>query len=198
MGISCYLVASTGEESLDSILNDLSKESGLLSLTNFEGRLIFQNLLFYKTFKTKIGESAPKTLIDLIKSHSTNLKNRKKIKKPETISADYETQKEKIKIEATRWQSEHHPNDKPLWVIRAYPIKLSANSQLKTLLTNSGLTAREIEIIFMLLEGLNKKEIADRCYISPFTVKTHLQKIFFKMNVHSLSELVLTVNQLKD
>jgi CRP/FNR family transcriptional regulator, cyclic AMP receptor protein len=196
LGISCFLVASTGEESLNSILTDLPKESGLLSIINFEGKLIFQNPLFFKTFKTKIGELLPESLIDLIKRHSTNFKHGKASTKSDFIIPNYETKKEQLKIKATRWRSEHHPSDKPLWILRAY-LPESTSSQFKELLTNSGLTPREIEISFMVLEGLNKNEIANRSCISPLTVKTHLQKIFYKMKVHSLSELVLTLSQLK-
>jgi DNA-binding CsgD family transcriptional regulator len=196
MGVSCFLVASTGEESLNSILNDLSKESGLLALINFEGKLIFQNPLFFKTLKTKIGKLLPKNLLELIKRNSTNCKNGKTFTKPDFVISNYKINKGNIKIQATRWLLEHHPEDKPLWILRAY-LPSKTTPQFKVILTNSGLTSREIEVTFMLLEGLNKNAIADHFCISPLTVKTHLQKIFYKMKVHSQAELILALSQLK-
>lgn len=49
--------------------------------------------------------------------------------------------------------------------------------------SDSILTQREIELLPMLAEGLKNKEIAARLYISPVTVKTHLQNIYKKLNV---------------
>ena len=44
------------------------------------------------------------------------------------------------------------------------------------------LSNRETEIFHLLAEGLSNKEIAAKLYISPETVKTHLQKIYRKLN----------------
>jgi LuxR family maltose regulon positive regulatory protein len=44
------------------------------------------------------------------------------------------------------------------------------------------LTRRELEILQLLAEGLSNKEIAARLHIALFTVKTHLQNIYKKMN----------------
>ena len=46
-----------------------------------------------------------------------------------------------------------------------------------------GLTVRELEIIAMISTGLKNEEIAEKLYISPNTVKTHLYNIFKKIDV---------------
>jgi len=43
------------------------------------------------------------------------------------------------------------------------------------------LTQRETEILALLAEGLSNKEIAAKLYIATETVKTHLQKIYRKL-----------------
>jgi DNA-binding NarL/FixJ family response regulator len=48
-----------------------------------------------------------------------------------------------------------------------------------------GLTAREKEILSLLTEGLSKKAIADRLFLSFFTIDTHLKNIYSKLHVHS-------------
>jgi DNA-binding CsgD family transcriptional regulator len=74
------------------------------------------------------------------------------------------------------------------------------NTMVKSLL-NSGisrrvkniprLTEREIEILELIRKGYRNKEIAHALYISEQTVKSHLNRIFRKMNVSGRMELVI-------
>jgi len=47
------------------------------------------------------------------------------------------------------------------------------------------LTGREKEILQLLVSGLPQKMIADKLFLSPFTVGTHLKNIYVKLQVHS-------------
>ncbi|UBF25039.1 response regulator transcription factor [Kovacikia minuta CCNUW1] len=53
------------------------------------------------------------------------------------------------------------------------------------------LTAREIEVLGMLAEGLGNKAIARRLSISEHTVKFHIGSIFSKLNASSRTEAVI-------
>lgn len=55
---------------------------------------------------------------------------------------------------------------------------------------------RETEILSLVLEGLNNREIADRLLISVHTVKTHLQNIYKKMEVKNRTSLCYKINTL--
>jgi DNA-binding NarL/FixJ family response regulator len=48
-----------------------------------------------------------------------------------------------------------------------------------------GLTAREQSILELMVQGLIKKEIADRLSLSYHTVDTHLRNIYTKLHVHT-------------
>lgn len=50
------------------------------------------------------------------------------------------------------------------------------------------LTERERQLLTLLVEGRNNKEIAARLAISPNTVRTHVQSILTKLQVHSRLE----------
>lgn len=52
------------------------------------------------------------------------------------------------------------------------------------------LTAREREVFRLAAAGLRKEEIGERLYISPATARTHLQRVYRKLGVHSQSELM--------
>ncbi len=52
------------------------------------------------------------------------------------------------------------------------------------------LTARETEILSLLVQGLSYKMIAQQCFISLATVNSHIQKIYEKLQVNSAVEAV--------
>ena len=47
------------------------------------------------------------------------------------------------------------------------------------------LSAREVEIMSLLEKGKRQKEIAEALYISPNTVKKHMENIYHKLNVNN-------------
>ncbi len=53
-----------------------------------------------------------------------------------------------------------------------------------------GLTAREREVLRLVVEGLATRAIADRLHISEKTVRNHRNNIMSKLNLHTLLDLV--------
>ena len=53
------------------------------------------------------------------------------------------------------------------------------------------LTTRERELLQLLAEGKNNKEVAALLNLSLYTVETHRSNIFQKLNLHSTAELIL-------
>ena len=51
------------------------------------------------------------------------------------------------------------------------------------------LTQREQDIALLVCQGLSNKQIAERLYLSPKTVETHLTRVFAKLNVSARGDL---------
>jgi DNA-binding CsgD family transcriptional regulator len=66
--------------------------------------------------------------------------------------------------------------------------------QLMSLLARAhGLTARERELVRLLIRGLPTSELADQPHISEHTVQDHLKSIFHKVGVRSRRELLVAM-----
>lgn len=57
------------------------------------------------------------------------------------------------------------------------------------------LSKREVEVAVLLSEGLSDKELAEKLYVSPSTVRTHLRRIYDKLLVSSRLEVVALLNK---
>jgi DNA-binding NarL/FixJ family response regulator len=54
----------------------------------------------------------------------------------------------------------------------------------------SHFTSREREIVQLMVDGLGRRQIAQRLFLSIDTVRTHMRTIMEKLNVHSATEVV--------
>ncbi|WP_433793976.1 response regulator [Actinoplanes sp. CA-252034] len=56
-------------------------------------------------------------------------------------------------------------------------------------------TAREKEILLLVAHGLSNDDIAERLYLSPLTVKTHINRTMIKLNARDRAQLVVFAYQ---
>jgi DNA-binding NarL/FixJ family response regulator len=59
-----------------------------------------------------------------------------------------------------------------------------------------GISERELEVLELLAAGRSNKEIAGRLNVSPNTVKTHLAKLYEKLEVKRRTEAILRAREL--
>jgi DNA-binding NarL/FixJ family response regulator len=60
-----------------------------------------------------------------------------------------------------------------------------------------GISGREFEVLELLASGRSNKEIAARLAVSPNTVKTHLARLFDKLEVRRRTEAILRARELE-
>jgi DNA-binding NarL/FixJ family response regulator len=59
----------------------------------------------------------------------------------------------------------------------------------------SGLTAREREVMALAAEGQSNHEIAEKLFVSPLTVRTHVHRAMMKLNARDRAQLVVIAYQ---
>lgn len=69
--------------------------------------------------------------------------------------------------------------------IAALPVDAHAGTQPDPAPPLLGLSGREVEVLGLVADGLTNAQIAERLFISPKTVSTHLVSIFGKLGVTS-------------
>lgn len=74
---------------------------------------------------------------------------------------------------------------KTLQVLKNAPLPTKTEQHEKIVLTE-----REIDILNEISQGFSNKMIADHLYISPFTVKRHIENIYQKLQAHNRIELL--------
>ena len=63
-------------------------------------------------------------------------------------------------------------------------------------ISSLGLSQREIEVWKLMAQGHSNREIADKLFISPNTVKTHSSNLFQKLDVQSRTQVALKARDL--
>jgi LuxR family maltose regulon positive regulatory protein len=79
--------------------------------------------------------------------------------------------------------------------MRARPETVSTQAVAAELV--EALTAREVEILRLIVAGMRNQEIADRLFISLHTVKRHIANVYGKLGVTHRTEAVARANELK-
>jgi two-component system nitrate/nitrite response regulator NarL len=70
----------------------------------------------------------------------------------------------------------------------AAPSNDMTDDEREALLLTKQLTARELEVLTLLAQGASSSQIAKRLSVSPNTVRSHVQNILTKLQVHSRLE----------
>lgn len=73
-------------------------------------------------------------------------------------------------------------------VVEHFQRQMAAQSRPEPAPEASLLTDRENEILDLLAQGIRNKEIAERLYVSPNTIRTHIYNIYEKLHVNSRVE----------
>lgn len=74
---------------------------------------------------------------------------------------------------------------------KALQLLTQANVDIKKQIEESVLSEREMDILKGLVQGLDYKSVAEKLFISPHTVRTHITNIYKKLHVSSKSQAIM-------
>ena len=97
---------------------------------------------------------------------------------------------ERIQIKINLIQESFKEYKAPFFLVILENLSEILESKEKGLKEKYHLTGREIEIIRTILEGLTNEEIAERLFISRYTVENHLKNIYEKIGVKNRTSLL--------
>lgn len=60
---------------------------------------------------------------------------------------------------------------------------------------NSQLSKKELDVMRLVYEGCSNDEVAERLFLSPFTVKNHIKSVYSKLGIHEKSEFIQYANK---
>lgn len=81
-----------------------------------------------------------------------------------------------------RWVSPH---------IAQRVMELKQQKDALALLSECGMTPRERDVVHCMAEGMNNEQIAETLYISKNTVRTHVSRVYAKLDLHSRAAVMM-------
>jgi DNA-binding NarL/FixJ family response regulator len=78
-------------------------------------------------------------------------------------------------------------------LILAEPITPNRGMDMEILKKKFNLTKREIEVVKLICAGFSNKIIAEKLFVSEYTVKDHLKHIMEKLGANSRNQIIATL-----
>ncbi|MCK4835483.1 MAG: helix-turn-helix transcriptional regulator [Candidatus Aminicenantes bacterium] len=82
--------------------------------------------------------------------------------------------------------------------LRSLVIQRKRDEKVRLFFQKYGISSREQEIAYLIIEGKSNREIEDKLYISIKTVRNHIYNIYQKMDVNSRLQFINLINNIKN
>jgi DNA-binding NarL/FixJ family response regulator len=138
----------------------------------------------------RIKETSPSTKVVIMTAHDDD---RQLVEAVEAGASGFLSKDEAANelLSAAKAAAEGEVLIDPETLARLLPqVAREREAQRDAMLLLNDLTDREREILSLLAEGMRNDDIAQKLYISPQTVQTHVRNILGKLRVHSKLEAV--------
>jgi DNA-binding CsgD family transcriptional regulator len=175
------------------IEDELGKSKTAVALLRGSSRILYRNEKFEDLFPLQPGQTLPQYLIELVEKEFGGQNPPFNVENSQLELPFFALPQGKFRLSVTILK-EREVGEDPSLLVRLKPV-IEPHVKLNCLLQEKKLTGREMEICILTVDGMINKEIAERLFISPHTVKTHLRQIFKKLDVHTRIELMTKLNK---
>lgn len=172
-----------------SISEVLGRHTYPLAVLSERLKILFRNPAFNHLFSA--SESFPKDLADLIKKELDQWNSPKVEDSLSKTIPFFKFKGEAFRLSLVPVSGELQNNEK-IWALHMKPA-VHPLSKAYISFHEAGLTGREIEICILVGDGFGNQEIAERLFISPNTVETHMKNIFKKLEIHNRAQLMALI-----
>ena len=158
----------------------------MIALVREDGNIIYCNPAFQKIFNTNQGYKIPSTLEKVFISQIAQFSRPFDINKPKIDIPQLKIDKISYRLQISHLKEKlsGHRNSFYFEISPIGPLR----HDIEDTLTEKGLSPREIEVCYEVVEGKSVKQIAESLFISTNTVRTHLQKIHDKLDTRKNEE----------
>ncbi|CCQ89677.1 hypothetical protein NITGR_150045 [Nitrospina gracilis 3/211] len=178
-----------------ALTETLAETSSAVALVSLDHRIIFRNATFSQLLPVQENQRLPRKVADLLETEAS--------KYISPFSSDSSTlelpfiqlPKGMFRLTASPMSPQGEVEEQ-CWLLQLKPAT-EPFSQMNLLMQNKSLTPREMEIAYLICDGMTDQEIGGRLFISIHTVKNHFKSIYRKFDVHSRTQLVATLQSFK-
>ncbi len=191
-----YVVLKEEFHKFKSITEALTNSPTAVALINRNTHVLFLNQAFKSLFSLQAGQLLPDPFASFIKGKIVDYK-------PDLENLSSVSDLPFFNIaRMTFWitlipVTPSEKSDDLRWIIKLKPVS-EPHSRTALEMEQFSLTPREMEICWLVKDGIENQEIATRLFIAQSTVVTHLRSIFSKFNVNSRVQLIQKLNLAQD
>lgn len=175
-----------------SFADRLADIASPIALFTGQGKLVYFNSAYEKLFPgCSLDAWLPDELMNMVRGEVSHFGAESFKAEPVEISFLHSSEGTyRIRLAQVNVENHHEP----LWMLRLdRTVDEYTNFILR--LQESGLSPREIEVCSLLKDGIEPRGAAERLCISYNTIRTHLQKIYQKLDVTTQVQLVAYLNR---
>ena len=181
---------------LKAITNSLINVETPIAVINKDYWAIFQNPAFSRLVSADPGKILPHNLRDLFKKETQKLSSLEFLDPAPIEFSFYESDEGIHRLSVTHLNLEDidDEGEGECWLLKLKPVIESYCLQ-NLMMQGKSLTRREMEICYLVKDGMTNQEIAKRLFISLGTVKNHIKSIHKKLEVSNRGQLVANLNR---
>lgn len=175
-----------------SFAESLADIASPIALLNEQGKLVYQNQAYEGLFPdSAITTWLPDELMEMVRGEMERFAEETFKAEPVKVSFLHLGQNA-YRLSLAKVEVEN--DDEGIWMLRL-DLTVDEYSNLIQHLQERDLSPKEVEVCLLMKDGIDPRKAAERLCISYNTIRTHLRKIYLKLDVNTQVQLIAYLNR---